>query len=155
MELNPIGWVRSARIDAVDDGWDSVASAIALDPVVLSASALRGIDQFSHLEVIYLLDRVDHSEVERGARHPRGNREWPEVGILAQRAKNRPNRLGLCCCRLMEADTTAMALHVQGLDAIDGTPVLDIKPWMAEFGPRGPVRQPAWSTQLMARYWSG
>ena len=65
------------------------------------------------------------------SRHPRGNRDWPEVGIFAQRAKDRPNRLGVTVCRILEVmDST---VRVAGLDAIDGTPVVDIKPWMVGF----------------------
>jgi len=84
-------------------------------------------------------------------RHPRGNPEWPEVGILAQRAKDRPNRLGVTTCRVLSVD--GGVLHVQGLDAIDGTPVIDIKPHMQEFGPRGDVHQPSWADELMHGYW--
>ncbi len=81
---------------------------------------------------------------------PRGNPEWPAVGIFAQRAKNRPNRLGVSTCELVGVD--GCTLDVRGLDAIDGTPVLDVKPYLAEFGPRSPVHQPVWSHELMAGY---
>jgi tRNA (adenine37-N6)-methyltransferase len=54
-------------------------------------------------------------------------------------------------CELVGVD--GLTLRVRGLDAIDGTPVLDVKPYMAEFGPRGTLRQPAWSSELMAGYW--
>jgi tRNA (Thr-GGU) A37 N-methylase len=73
------------------------------------------------------------------------------VGIFAQRARARPNRLGTTIVRIISCE--GARLRVRGLDAIDGTPVLDIKPVMAEFLPREPVRQPAWSTELMADYW--
>jgi hypothetical protein len=63
----------------------------------------------------------------------------------------RPNRLGLATCALLDVGETT--LRVRGLDAIDGTPVLDIKPYMTEFGPRGSVSQPAWSHELMAGYY--
>jgi tRNA (Thr-GGU) A37 N-methylase len=99
-----------------------------------------------------VFDRVDPQKVERGARHPRNNREWPRVGIFAQRGKNRPNRIGTTICRVDHVE--GLRLHVTGLDAIDGTPVLDIKPWVVELGPRGEVRQPAWITELMVEYWS-
>ncbi len=114
-------------------------------------SALWGLDSFSHIEVVYVFDRVDADNVEVGARRPRGNPDWPLVGILAQRAKNRPNRLGLTTYALLGVSGREIA--VRGLDAIDGTPVLDIKPYMSEFGPRGPVRQPEWATELTVRYW--
>jgi len=73
------------------------------------------------------------------------------VGIFAQRGKGRPNRLGTTICRVLGVDGTT--LRVAELDAIDGTPVVDLKPVMREFLPRSPVIQPAWSTELMASYW--
>ncbi|BDM74157.1 hypothetical protein HEK616_76440 (plasmid) [Streptomyces nigrescens] len=108
-------------------------------------------DAFSHLEVVYHFDRVPVEKIETGARHPRGNTDWPQVGIFAQRGKNRPNRLGVSRCRLLSVD--GLDLHVQGLDAVDGTPVLDIKPYMAEFGPQGTTSQPGWATDIMRRYY--
>jgi tRNA (Thr-GGU) A37 N-methylase len=63
----------------------------------------------------------------------------------------RPNRIGITVCRLLEV--AGVTLTVEALDAIDGTPVLDVKPYMAEFGPRGEVHQPGWSHELMTTYW--
>ncbi|WP_308164497.1 SAM-dependent methyltransferase [Nonomuraea sediminis] len=113
--------------------------------------ALFGLDQFSHLEVVYRFHLVSEDKVETGARHPRNNSEWPLVGIFAQRGKNRPNRIGVSRCELVKVD--GLDVHVKGLDAIEGTPVLDIKPYMREFGPRGEVRQPAWAVELMREYY--
>jgi tRNA (Thr-GGU) A37 N-methylase len=76
---------------------------------------------------------------------------WPRVGIFAQRGKGRPNRLGATIVEVVSRE--GRVLTVAGLDAIDGTPVLDIKPVLAEFLPRKPVRQPAWSCELMRDYW--
>jgi tRNA (Thr-GGU) A37 N-methylase len=73
------------------------------------------------------------------------------VGIFAQRGKGRPNRLGATIVEIV--NRAGRVLTVTGLDAIDGTPVLDIKPVMAEFLPRNPVRQPKWSHELMRSYW--
>ncbi|HWC35114.1 MAG TPA: SAM-dependent methyltransferase [Mycobacteriales bacterium] len=150
--LVPIGVVRSSRADAVDDDWDSVSAEIELDPDQVTPAALAGLGEFSHVEVIFVFDQVDDDEIERGARHPRGNPDWPEVGILAQRAKMRPNRLGVTACRLV--GVSGLTVKVSGLDAIEGTPVVDIKPVMNEFLPRGEISQPAWATELMASYWS-
>jgi len=122
-----------------------------LDGAALRADATQGLDAFSHVEVVFVFDRVHPDTVTTGARHPRGNEDWPAVGILAQRGKARPNRIGVTVCELVEVD--GLRLRVRGLDAIDGTPVLDVKPYMAEFGPRGDVRQPPWSTELMRDYW--
>jgi tRNA-Thr(GGU) m(6)t(6)A37 methyltransferase TsaA len=148
--MHPVAHVRGGRAEPEDDAWGGVVARIELDAARFGAEALAGIDAFSHLEVVYVFHRVPEDEVQEGARHPRGNTEWPRVGIFAQRGKGRPNRLGVSRCRLLGVEGTVLA--VQGLDAIDGTPVLDIKPWCAEFAPIGPVRQPRWITELMAHY---
>ncbi|HEY6759652.1 MAG TPA: SAM-dependent methyltransferase [Baekduia sp.] len=149
--LVPIGHVAGGRDEVRDDDWGRERAQIVLDASRFDAEALAGLDAFSHLEVVYLFDRVDPARVERAARHPRGNEAWPRVGIFAQRAKDRPNRLGVSRCRLLGVEGLRVA--VAGLDAVDGTPVLDIKPYMNEFAPQGPVHQPAWSSELMAGYW--
>jgi tRNA-Thr(GGU) m(6)t(6)A37 methyltransferase TsaA len=150
--MRPIGTVRSPRTEPIDDGWDLIDSRIELDPTMLDPDATDGLLDFSHVEVVYVFDRVDEGEVTRGARVPRGNPAWPAVGILAQRPKARPNRIGTTVCELM-AVRPGGVIEVRGLDAIDGTPVLDVKPYFAELGPRGDVRQPAWTHELMADYW--
>jgi tRNA-Thr(GGU) m(6)t(6)A37 methyltransferase TsaA len=150
--FEPIGHISSSRTEAIDDDWDSVSASITLDAARFAPDALAGLDAFSHLEVVYLFDQVDPADVQTAARHPRGNHDWPKVGIFAQRAKMRPNRIGVTVCRLLAMND--LTLTVQGLDALDGTPVLDLKPYMVEFGPRGTVHQPDWSHELMAGYWS-
>jgi tRNA-Thr(GGU) m(6)t(6)A37 methyltransferase TsaA len=149
--LKPIGQVRSARGEPVDDRWDAVAARIELDPAQFRTDATAGLGDFSHIEVIYHFDRVPDAEIQTGARHPRGRKDWPLVGIFAQRGKGRPNRLGACVCRLERVD--GLTLHVRGLDAIDATPVLDIKPVMKGFLPRGDIREPQWAAQIMREYW--
>ena len=152
MSVRTVGWVGSSRTEPLDDDWDSVTATITLDAEQFKPAALWGLDEFSHVEVVYLFDQVDPNTVQTAARHPRGNEQWPKVGIFAQRAKGRPNRLGVSVCLLLGVN--GLTLTVQALDAIDGTPVFDLKPYMAEFGPRGEVRQPAWSHELMAGYWN-
>ena len=148
--LTPIGYVSSPRSDPSDDGWGAVEAKIDLVPDFVP-EAFNGIEEFSHVEVVYFFDRVPEDRIERGARHPRGNTAWPKVGIFAQRGKNRPNRLGVSIARLIRRQGRQIILR--GLDAIDGTPVLDIKPVMREFQPKDPIRQPEWTHELMARYW--
>ena len=150
LPVRPVGWVRTARADLTDDQWGEVPAVITLAPG-FGADALAGLADFSHLEVIYQFHRVPADEVESGARHPRENKDWPLAGIFAQRGKNRPNRIGVSRCTLVKVDGTD--IHVLGLDAIDGTPVLDIKPYLREFGPRGEIRQPAWASELMREYY--
>ena len=149
-EMTAIGTVRGGRSVPVDDDWAREACVIEVD-ARFDDEVLLGLDAFSHLEIVYVFDRVDETEIERRARHPRGREDWPRVGIFAQRGKGRPNRIGVSRCTLVKVE--GKRIHVTGLDAIDGTPVLDVKPYMREFGPRGDVRQPAWATELMAAYY--
>jgi tRNA (adenine37-N6)-methyltransferase len=149
--MTPIGRVSSPRTEPLDDDWDAVPATITLDADRFTPDALAGLDEFSHVEVVFVFDRVDPDSVQTAARRPRGNPDWPLVGIFAQRGKARPNRIGVTVCRLLGVD--GLTLSLQGLDAIDGTPVLDLKPYLAEFAPRGDVRQPAWSVELMSGYW--
>jgi tRNA (Thr-GGU) A37 N-methylase len=151
IELEPIGFVRSARLEPIDDDWDAVASRIELEPSRFGPEALLGLDAFSHVEIIYHFHSARPDRMVTGARHPRGRTDWPQVGIFGQRGKDRPNHLGVTICRLR--GVRHLTLELEGLDAIDGTPVLDIKPVMAEFLPRGKVRQPSWSKELMRSYW--
>lgn len=149
--VQPIGYVRGGRVEAADDGWDAETAAIELDPARVDASATTGLEEFSHIEVVFSFHQVDESSIVSGARRPRGRTDWPEVGILAQRGKVRPNRLGVTRCHLVGVD--GLRLTVRGLDAIDGTPVLDVKPHMTGFDAQGPVREPAWAQEIMAAYW--
>ena len=150
-QVKAVGTVSSSRSEVRDDDWDSETAVIDLDPQVFTDEALWGVDGFSHAEIVFLFDRVPEDKVEYGARRPRGNPAWPLVGIFGQRGKNRPNRIGTTIVRIVSVD--GLSLKVSGLDAVDGTPVLDIKPYMAEFGPRGPVAQPQWAVELMQGYW--
>lgn len=101
---------------------------------------MKGLDAFSHIEVVFYMDRVPVENIHTGSRHPRNRKDWPSVGVFAQRVKSRPNLLAVSRCRLIKVE--GVILTVEGLDAIDGTPVLDIKPYLNEFGPRGSVIQP-------------
>ena len=151
LAMTPIGTVVGGRTEPVDDHWGLVEATIVLDADALGADAAAGLEEFSHVEVVFVFDRVDPGDVVTGARHPRGNAAWPRVGILAQRARMRPNRIGVTVCELRAV--RGLELDVRGLDAIDGSPVLDVKPYVAEFGPRGAIRQPAWASTLMRDYW--
>ncbi len=149
--LEPIGIVRSRITDpSRDEYWGGIVSVIELS--ALGPEALRGIEEFSHIQVVYSFHLVDPSAVEHGARHPKGREDWPSVGILSQRAKRRPNRIGISTCRLLSVD--GVRLTVEDLDAIDGSPVIDVKPYMCGFGPRGEVREPEWAKELMATYFA-
>lgn len=149
--MTAIGHLRGGRGEVEDDEWGGVRARIDLDGGIVSADAVLGLDAFSHIEVLFVFDRVDETAVCTGARHPRGREDWPLVGILGQRAKDRPNRIGSTVCEIVAVGPGW--IDVAGLDAVDGTPVLDVKPYLRGFAPRGATREPAWATELMDGYW--
>ena len=149
--MRAVGRVQGGRNEAIDDNWGASRARIALDPAQFDETALAGLDGFSHAEIVYVFDRVSDDEIVKGARHPRGRTDWPKIGIFAQRGKNRPNRIGVTVCKVVSVD--GLNLEVEGLDAIDGTPVLDIKPYLTGFAPRGAVYEPEWAAEIMKAYW--
>jgi tRNA-Thr(GGU) m(6)t(6)A37 methyltransferase TsaA len=148
--LRPIGFVRSPVKEIADDCWGGVVSTIELDGSQFSPDCTLGLADYSHVEVIFYLSAIPDEKIMTGARRPRGRDDWPNVGIFAQRTKDRPNRIGVTTCRLEGVD--GLKIRVRELDAVDGTPVLDVKPYYKGFAPRGEVREPAWATELMAGY---
>jgi tRNA (adenine37-N6)-methyltransferase len=148
--LYPIAHIYNSRNTLEDDDWGGIVSEIILEES-LPEDCLDGIDSFSHAEILFYFDQVEGDKDLPLSRHPRGNLSWPKVGIFAQRNKDRPNHIGLTIVHLIKR--VGRSLFVEGLDAVNGTPVLDIKPVMVEFLPHEPVRQPEWSHELMKEYW--
>jgi tRNA-Thr(GGU) m(6)t(6)A37 methyltransferase TsaA len=146
--ITPIGVIRSPRTEVSNEDWGDVTAVIELDPGVFEATATDGLADYSHVEVVYAFHLSGRTCT--GDQHPRHNPDWPRTGILAQRAPNRPNHLGVSVCELLAVD--ALAVTVRGLDALDGSPVLDLKPYLREFAPRGPIRQPDYTGELMRDY---
>jgi tRNA (adenine37-N6)-methyltransferase len=149
--LRAIGYVDNERKAIEDDFWGQVISKVTLDPGEMDDDALEGLDAFSHVEVIFYMDQVKPEKIVTGARHPRNDESLPKFGILAQRGKNRKNQLGLSFAEVVSVD--GYELTLKGLDAIDGTPILDIKPCFVEFLPRGDIKQPQWAHNLMREYY--
>jgi len=147
--LQPIAWVKNSRQHITDDYWGDVVSEIILDERI-PANAFDGINGFSHLEIIYYFDRAKEDPIKY-LRRPRGNPDFPEVGIFAQRNKDRPNHLGICTVELIWQREGSIG--VKFLDAVDGTPILDIKPVYREFSPPTKTKQPDWVSKLMEVYW--
>lgn len=149
IKLRPIAKVKNSRMTPTDDFWEEIISVIELADHI-PTEAFERISDFSHLEIIYYFNKVDNKEIVFSG-HPQGNPDYPLVGIFAQRKKDRPNTIGLCTAELLEQ--IGRTLKVKHLDAINGTPVLDIKPVYKEFQPEGDIRQPLWVSDLMKNYW--
>ena len=149
IHLNPVAFVKNSRKEPSDDFWGTVVSEIELAQDI-PTEAFNNINDFSHLEIIYYFDQV-RAEDRVFSGRPRGNPAYPLVGIFAQRKKDRPNSIGLCTVELIS--DYERTITVKYLDAIDGTPILDIKPVFKEFQPKGEMKQPAWVADLMNDYW--
>ncbi|MDG4798938.1 TrmO family methyltransferase [Micromonospora sp. WMMD980] len=150
--VEPIAHVVGGRTEPTDDYWGGSRAIVRIDGERFSPAATKGLDEFSHLEIVFRFHLTDPTDLHLGARRPRDNPEWPEVGIFGHRNMRRINWLGVSRCRLIKVE--GLDLHVEDLDAVSGSPVFDIKPWFSEFGPRGEVRQADWTTQMLGLYFS-
>ncbi len=147
--VRPVAYIRNERSEALDDNWDHVVSTVELAADVPS-EALWGLGDFSHVEIVFFADWADDVPPAPWHRRPRGNPEWPDVGVFAQRNKDRPNRILLTTVAF--SDLAERSFRVRGLDGIDGTPVLDIKPVFRWSVPRGELRAAPWSEELGEHY---
>jgi len=149
-DMVPIGFVSNGIKAPVDEGWGRVCSTIKLNTSLYRSQALNGLSDFSHLEIVFVLHRASQFPESLGERYPRGRRDLPTIGVLSQRCKDRVNRIGVSTCKLLSIDGDV--LKVEGLDAINGSPVLDIKPLMRAFLPKGVTGEPQWAGEIMKDY---
>ncbi len=148
MDLIPIGTVRSPQSQAVDEGWGEVVSDIHLQPGL--GSGLSGLEEFSHAVVVYYMHEARFDWRNDFVRRPQGRDDMPEVGIFAQRTRSRPNSIGVTAVEVVAVEGDV--LRVRGLDAIDGTPVLDIKPYFPPYDYVDDAGVPEWVDRLMEGY---
>lgn len=146
IRLARIGTVRNGRADRVDKGWGPVESRIELRAEY--AAGLAGLHQFTHVWVIFFMNEGD-GEAPTLTRRPRGRTDMPLLGVFAQRGRMRPNTLGITPAEIVRVEPAALV--VRGLDALDGTPVLDLKPYVPVFD-RREARVPEWIERLMIGY---
>jgi len=148
LSINPIGVVRSPVVEGRDEAWGNVVAELHIDAAL--AAGLTGIEQFSHLLVLYWMHQAGFSPADDLVRRPRGRADMPEIGIFAQRAKHRPVPIGVTAVRLLRC--RGAILDVQGLDAIDDSPILDIKPYFPDFDGVANPTLPEWVGRLMQGY---
>jgi len=148
ISLRPIGYVRNGVKEPRPEGWEDVVSRIIIRPDL--EDALLGLEQWSHIMVIFWPHLVPPEVLGSKHRlHPRDDPENPLQGVLATRSQIRPNPLLVTSVRLLSVKGNV--LRVKGLDAVEGTPVLDVKPYIARFDSVPDATVPEW----VARGWSG
>jgi tRNA-Thr(GGU) m(6)t(6)A37 methyltransferase TsaA len=143
VSLKPIGIVRNGVREPRMEGWENVLSDIIVRKNL--EEALNGLEGYSHVVVLFYLHRVSEDERERTQCHPRGDDRYPLQGVLATRTQHRPNPIGVSVVHLLRRRRNV--LRVRGLDAINGTPVLDIKPYIPHYDAPDEVRVPDWIHQ--------
>ena len=149
MKFKPIGLVRSSVTEAIDHCWGEIESDIHLNDSF--AGGLIKLDQFSHVIIIFYMHKTPMFNLKTDLiRRPQGRLDMPKIGIFAQRAKHRPNPIGITVVPVISI--TKNILKVKGLDAIDGTPVLDIKPYFPIFDRINTAKTPKWVDELMSDY---
>jgi len=148
IQFKPIGWVKSIVTEPVDVNWGHIVSEIHLSESL--SPGLHGISQFSHVLVIFMMHRSTFDPTTDLVRRPQGRQNMPKIGIFAQRAKHRPNPIGISAVELVEIRQNV--LRVKGLDAINGTPVLDLKPYFPVFDRVEEAVVPEWVDRLMQNY---
>jgi tRNA (Thr-GGU) A37 N-methylase len=149
LEIRPIGIVVGGRTEPTDDHWSGTA-IIRLNQD-FPREVLQGIEEFSHLLVVWHFHMASPDDVALHARRPRDNPEWPATGTFVHRNHRRPNQLAESFPRLIKVD--GLDLHVTDLDAVDGSPVFDLAPYFTEMGPRGEIHEPNWPGEMLQNYW--
>ena len=149
VSLNPIGVVRS-RVKETGDScdWRDIECRIVIRPDL--TDALLGLDTYSHIVVLFWPHQV--TEEVRGSKprlHPRDDPQNPLQGVLATRAQIRFNPILTTTVPLLGVKKNV--LNVRGLDAIDGTPVLDVKPYIPYFDSIPEAKVPAWISRSNQR----
>lgn len=147
--FNLIGVVRNGITKMSTGNWAGAESKIELDADL--ALGLQGLADFSHIVVVFHLDQIPpFDKAKQLLRQPRGMEHLPPVGVFAQRTKFRPNPIGVTPARLISIQGNV--LTVTGLDAMDGTPVLDVKPFIPEFDSVENSKQADWVPAMLKGY---
>jgi len=141
MTVKPIGVVRNGvhRPPTPRSAWQRVVSDIVIDRSL--TEALDGLEEFSHIIVLFWMHRLIETEMLLKQR-PMGRPDRPLKGLFALRTQNRPNPVGKTTVRLLER--RGNVLRVEGLDALDGSPAIDIKPYLPESDAAADAAVPAW-----------
>jgi len=148
IKLKPIGFVSSPVTERMDENWGKITSKIILKPEY--AGALVGLDGFSHAIILTYLHQAHYEKEKHLQRRPRNLETMPKLGILSQRAKNRPNPIGVTAVEIISVADDY--LEVKGLDAINETPILDIKPYYPHYDKIDNSKVPEWVDRLMKNY---
>lgn len=147
IKMSPIGFVKNSVKIKKDVSWGEDTSVIEFKEEY--HSGLKGLEDFSHAIILFYLDKASYDSKKHLNRRPQNRDDMPLVGIFSQRGKDRPNRIGETTVKIVSVSDST--LTVKSLDAIDGTAILDIKPYYPAYD-RKDASVPEWVDRLMEHY---
>jgi tRNA-Thr(GGU) m(6)t(6)A37 methyltransferase TsaA len=148
MKFEPIGFVKNDILHPFDQNWGEVISEIILYENY--AIGITGLEEFSHALIVFFMHKASFNKENHLTRHPRRRLDLPKIGIFAQRARHRPNPIGITAVQIVSVKDNI--LTVKGLDAINETPIIDIKPYFPCFDKVEDSKTPFWVDEIMKDY---
>lgn len=141
IKIKPLGQAKNKILKPMLPGWKDVTTEIVIDKKY--AKGFYGIDGYSHVIIVYWMDKERECHLKH---HPQGREDIPYVGIFACRCPQRPNRIAISTVELI--GRKGNILKVKGLDIVNGTPILDIKPYTPQYDEVEKAKVPTWVTKL-------
>lgn len=142
IKIKPLGRAKNYVDKPTLPGWKDVVTEILIDKKY--AEGLDGIEDYSHIIVVYWMDKEEECHL---IHHPQGREDVPFVGIFACRCPQRPNRIAISTVKLLSRDSNS--LKVKGLDIVNGTPIIDIKPYTPQYDMVKQAKIPDWVNRLV------
>jgi tRNA-Thr(GGU) m(6)t(6)A37 methyltransferase TsaA len=142
IKIRPLGKAKNSVDKPTLPGWKNVVSEIVIDKKY--AKGLDGIENYSHVIVVYWMDKEKECHLKH---HPQGRIDIPYVGIFACRCPQRPNRIAISTVKLLSRKGNS--IKVKGLDIVDGTPIIDIKPYTPRYDKVEKAKVPDWVNKLV------
>lgn len=142
IRIVPLGYARNPVKKPTLPGWKDVVTEIKIDKKY--AKGLDGIEDYSHIIIVYWMDREKKCHLRH---HPQGRSDIPFVGIFACRCPQRPNRIAFSTVKLISRKGNV--LKVKGLDILEGTPIIDIKPYTPQYDKVNKAEVPSWVNRLV------
>ncbi len=142
IKIKPLGKAKNSVVKPMLPGWKNVVSEIVIDKKY--AKGLDGTEDYSHIMVVYWMDKEKECHLKH---HPQARSDVPYVGIFACRCPQRPNRIAISTVELVGRKDNV--LKVKGLDIVNGTPILDIKPYTPAYDRVVKAKVPNWVNRLV------
>ncbi|UCG68093.1 MAG: tRNA (N6-threonylcarbamoyladenosine(37)-N6)-methyltransferase TrmO [Thermoplasmata archaeon] len=142
--LKPIGFVKNQFDEGVPEGYESLPSEIVVKEEF--SEGLHKLEESSHIMVVFWMDRIKDEARKIMKMHPKGREDLPLLGVFATRSPKRPNPMGIRAVRLMKKEKNVIT--VLGLDALNGSPILDIKPYSSKHDFVEDAKTPWWAKHL-------